>query len=225
LASVFGQFICTTRRRGRGGQWIQGGITGGYHSRGNETCGTGVGRRRGESTGWFRLLAPFSFIKYLGRIYILDDQGHFDRDQPAFPLEFVDAEFSLKPPKLDGWISRRAPLKADRGVVRSINAAEESFTKTQLRIISSISSSLAPPLIDLYARLSLLPDSELLKRPVQAALQQWGRAFHYITKERRKAVIALAKPGSEYLLRDPKTFDSGKEARSFFLRRDIYKPC
>ncbi len=61
-----------------------------------------------------------------------------------FLLEFVDAEFSLKPPKLDGWISRRAPLKTDRGVVRSINAAEESFTKTQLRIMD-----IAPLLIDL----------------------------------------------------------------------------
>jgi hypothetical protein len=56
---------------------------------------------------------------------------------------------------------------------------------------------IAPPLIDLYARLNSLPDSELLKRPVQAALQQWGRAFHHITKERRSAVIALAEPGSE----------------------------
>ena len=97
-------------------------------------------------------------------------------------------------------------------MVRSINAAEESFTKTQLRIMD-----IAPLLIDLYARLNSLPDSELLKRPVQAALQQWGRAFHHITKERRSAVIALAEPGSEYLLRDPEAFDSGKEARSFLF--------
>jgi hypothetical protein len=129
-----------------------------------------------------------------------------------FLLEFVDAEFSLKPPKLDGWISRRAPLKTNRGSVRSINAAEESFTKTQLRIMD-----ISPPLIDLYARLNSLPDSELLKRLVQTALQQWGRAFHHITKERPSAVIAHAEPGSEYLLRDPEAFDSGKEARSFLF--------
>ncbi|EFX61305.1 hypothetical protein DAPPUDRAFT_340201, partial [Daphnia pulex] len=91
-----------------------------------------------------------------------------------FPLEFVDAEFSLKPPKLDGWISRRALLKTDKSIVRSFNAAEESFTKAQLRIMD-----IAPPLIDLYARLNSLPDSESLKRPVQAALQQWGRAFFH----------------------------------------------
>ena len=76
---------------------------------------------------------------------------------------------------------------------------------------------IAPPLIDLYARLNSLPDSELLKRPVQAALQQWGRAFHHIIKERQSAVIALAEPGSEYLLRDLEAFDSGIEARSFLF--------
>ncbi|EFX66181.1 hypothetical protein DAPPUDRAFT_116643 [Daphnia pulex] len=129
-----------------------------------------------------------------------------------FPLEFVDAEFSLKPPKLDGWISRRALLKTDKSIVRSINAAEESFTKAQLRIMD-----IAPPLIDLYARLNSLPDSESLKRPVQAALQQWGRAFFHVTKERRSAAIALAEPGAEYLLRDPDAFESGKEARSFLF--------
>ncbi|KAI9565130.1 hypothetical protein GHT06_008901 [Daphnia sinensis] len=129
-----------------------------------------------------------------------------------FPLEFVDSEFSLKPPKLDGWISRRVPLKADKSIVRSVNAAEESFTKAQIRIMN-----IAPPLIDLYARLHSLPDRESLKRPVQAALQQWGRAFFHITKERRSAVIALAEPGTEYLLRDPDAFESGKEARSFLF--------
>lgn len=80
---------------------------------------------------------------------------------------------------------------------------------------------IAPPLVDLYARLSSLPDSESLKRPVQAAIQQWGRAFFYITKERRSAVIALAEPVAEYLLRDPDAFEGGKEAR-FFLFTEKY---
>jgi hypothetical protein len=76
---------------------------------------------------------------------------------------------------------------------------------------------IAPPLIDLYARLNSLPDSESLKRPMQAALEQWGRAFFYITKERRSAAIALAESGTECLLRDPDAFESGKEARSFIF--------
>lgn len=41
------------------------------------------------------------------------------------------------------------------------------------------------------------------------------RIFH--TRKRRSAVIALAEPASEYLLRDPDAFESGKEARSFLF--------
>ncbi|KAK4007691.1 hypothetical protein OUZ56_012844 [Daphnia magna] len=129
-----------------------------------------------------------------------------------FALEYVDAEFYLRPPKLDGWISRRALLLPDKGTLKAINASEESFAKTQLRIMD-----ISPPLVDLYARLSSLPDSESLKRPMQAALQQWGPAYFYITKERRSAVMSLAEPGAEYSLRDPDAFEGGKEACSFLF--------
>ncbi|KZR99710.1 Uncharacterized protein APZ42_004326, partial [Daphnia magna] len=119
-----------------------------------------------------------------------------------FALEYVDAEFSLRPPKLDGWISRRALLLPDKGTLKAINASEDSFAKTQLRIMD-----IAPPLVDLYAQLSSLPDSD----------EQWGRAYFYITKERRSAVMSLTEPGAEYLLRDPDAFEGGKEARSFLF--------
>ncbi|KAK4004243.1 hypothetical protein OUZ56_005985 [Daphnia magna] len=76
---------------------------------------------------------------------------------------------------------------------------------------------IAPPLIDLYSRLSSLPGSDAAKTSVQAAIQQWGRTFFHITRKRRSAAIALAEPASEYLLRDPDTFESGKEARSFLF--------
>ena len=52
---------------------------------------------------------------------------------------------------------------------------------------------------------------------MQAALQQWGRAFFHITRERRSAVIALAESGTDYLLRDPEAFDVGKEVRSLLF--------
>ncbi len=74
---------------------------------------------------------------------------------------------------------------------------------------------IAPPLIDLQSRLSSSPGSNAARRSVQAALQQWDRAFFHITRKRRSAVIALAEPASEKLLRDPNAFESGKEARSF----------
>jgi hypothetical protein len=43
-----------------------------------------------------------------------------------FPLDFVDTEFILRPPRLDGWISRRALQKSDKGLLKAINSIEES---------------------------------------------------------------------------------------------------
>ncbi|EFX73343.1 hypothetical protein DAPPUDRAFT_253166 [Daphnia pulex] len=129
-----------------------------------------------------------------------------------FPIEFIDTDFAIKPPKLDGWIGRRAQSRPDKGLLKTINATEDSLTKAQLKIMD-----IEPPLIDLYSRLSSLQGSDAAKRSVQAALQQWDRAFFHITRKRRSAVIALAEPASEYLLRDPGAFESGKESRSFLL--------
>ena len=72
---------------------------------------------------------------------------------------------------------------------------------------------ITPPLMDLYSRLSFLLGSDAAKRLVQAALQQWGRAFFHITRKRRSPVIALAEPASEYLLRDPDAFEKGEGGR------------
>ncbi|EFX83655.1 hypothetical protein DAPPUDRAFT_100286 [Daphnia pulex] len=125
-----------------------------------------------------------------------------------FCLDYVD----VKPPKLDGWISRRVLLKSDKNLIKSINAKEETLIKAQLKIMD-----IGQPLVDLYTRLSSLPDNETIKRPVQAALQQWGRAYFSITRERRSAVVALAEPSADYLLKEPDAFDTGKEARVFLL--------
>lgn len=129
-----------------------------------------------------------------------------------FALEFADTEFSLKPPKLDGWMSRRALLKSDKNLPKSINAMEDTLTKAQLKIMD-----IAPPLVDLYARLCTLPDSLAAKRSVEAALQQWGRAYFSITEKRRDSVIALVEPESDFLLRDTNAFDVGREARTFLF--------
>ncbi|EFX68481.1 hypothetical protein DAPPUDRAFT_114507 [Daphnia pulex] len=129
-----------------------------------------------------------------------------------FCLDYVDEDFSLKPPKLDGWISRRVLLKSDKNLIKSINAKEETLIKAQLKIMD-----IGQPLVDLYTRLSSLPDNETIKRPVQAALQQWGRAYFSITRERRSAVVALAEPSADYLLKEPDAFGTGKEARAFLL--------
>ncbi|KAK4004242.1 hypothetical protein OUZ56_005984 [Daphnia magna] len=42
-----------------------------------------------------------------------------------FPLEYVDTEFAIKPPKLDGWIGRWAQLKPDKGLLKTSNVTED----------------------------------------------------------------------------------------------------
>ncbi|KZS20377.1 Uncharacterized protein APZ42_012957 [Daphnia magna] len=46
-----------------------------------------------------------------------------------FPLEYVDPEFAIKPPILDGWIGQRAKLRPDKGLLKTINATEDSLIK------------------------------------------------------------------------------------------------
>jgi hypothetical protein len=48
-----------------------------------------------------------------------------------------------------------------------------------------------------------------------------GRAYFSITRERRSAVVALAEPSADYLLKEPDAFDTGKGARAFLFNRQI----
>ena len=124
------------------------------------------------------------------------------------PLEFLDKEFSVKPPKLDGYMHRRAK---DKGKLKAVNASEESLITTQLKIMD-----VGPPLIDLYTRILSLGEGKTEKKAqelVQDALRQWARAYHHITKQRRRAVIALVEPSFDFLTAEPETFAPGKKAR------------
>lgn len=67
-----------------------------------------------------------------------------------FPLVFEEQNFSIAPPKLDGWMSRRA---REKGVLKIVNAREEVYIRTQLKVMD-----IGPPLIDLYFRLSSMAD-------------------------------------------------------------------
>lgn len=67
-----------------------------------------------------------------------------------YPLDFVDESFSLKPPKLDGFMQRRAK---DKDRLKAVNASEEPLVTTQLKIMD-----IAPPLIDLYTRVLALDE-------------------------------------------------------------------
>ncbi|KAI9565076.1 hypothetical protein GHT06_008826 [Daphnia sinensis] len=116
------------------------------------------------------------------------------------PLEFLDKEFLVKPPKLDGYMHRRAK---EKGKLRAVNASEESLITTQLKIMD-----VGPPLIDLYTRILSLGEErteEKAQELVQDALRQ------------RKTVIALAEPSFDFLTAEPEAFAPGKEARELLF--------
>lgn len=133
-----------------------------------------------------------------------------------FPLLFEDNDFSLKPLKLDSWLSRRA---RDKGVLRTVISSEESLTKIQLKIMD-----IGQPLIAFYSRIQALlgsenPQVELstpmedLSKALKVSLEQWRRAFAFNTKLRREAMVGLVDPKFSYLLKEDGALPGGKEAR------------
>lgn len=81
---------------------------------------------------------------------------------------------------------------------------------------------IAPPLMNLYARLCTLPDSLAVKRSVEAALQQWGWAYFSITEKRRDAIIALIEPESEFLLLETNAFNVLRRPALLCLQRKFF---
>ncbi|KZS19016.1 Uncharacterized protein APZ42_014682 [Daphnia magna] len=131
-----------------------------------------------------------------------------------FSLTFEEEGFSLMPPKLDGWMSRRAK---EKNVFKMVSAREEEFIRTQLKVMD-----IGSPLIDLYTRLcEKTADSPVeiqFRHSLQAALKQWGRAFARISKKQREAVIGSTDPRVDYLLKEDIGLTSNKEAREFLER-------
>ena len=142
-----------------------------------------------------------------------------DQSKPTpadYSLTFAEADFHLKPPKLDDWMIERARQKL---VFRFVNASEEQMVKTQDKILD-----IGYPLLSLYAKLDD-PDSMAdvptltgeMKSGLQAALQQWGQAVSHVSKARREAIIQLTEPKYSYLLQDQSALPAGKEARELLF--------
>ena len=73
-----------------------------------------------------------------------------------FVLEFEDQSFSIKPPKLDSFMARRAK---DSHRSRAVSLSEGTLVSTQLKIMD-----IAPPLFDLYAQIYTLGEGEAEKQ-------------------------------------------------------------
>ncbi|KZR97924.1 Uncharacterized protein APZ42_006941, partial [Daphnia magna] len=104
------------------------------------------------------------------------------------------------------------PSRARENTLKTVNSSEEALIKTQLKIMD-----IGPPLIDLYARVVAVADDTPAgvrsRRSLQAALQQWGRAYAHISRKRREAIVNATDPRVDYLLKDETVFTRGKEAR------------
>ncbi|EFX71951.1 hypothetical protein DAPPUDRAFT_111201 [Daphnia pulex] len=137
-----------------------------------------------------------------------------------FPLQFEDESFTVRPPKLDGFMQRRAK---DKNVLKSVNSAEEI-----LIVVQHKECDIAPPLVDLYARVSTLEEGdqvEAAKDSVRSALRQWARAWLQITKQRRRAVVDLVEPSFEFLLAGHDSFAAGAEAREKLFTKNLSNQC
>ncbi len=132
--------------------------------------------------------------------------------QKKHPLNFSDESFSLRPPKLDGFMQRRAK---DKDRLKAVYASEEPLVTTQLKIMD-----IAPPLIDLYTRVLSLDEGEkksIATESLLAVLQQWARAYHHITKQRRRAVVSLIEPSFDFFSADPEAFAAEREAQKLLF--------
>ena len=135
-----------------------------------------------------------------------------------FVLDYEDQSFSIKPPKLDSFMVRRAK-NANRS--RAGSLSEESLVSTQLKIMD-----IAPPLIELYAQICSLGEGEAEKQAkgtAQAILRQWGRAYYHFSQRRRHSVVSLVDPTFEHLLSSGSEFVPGKKALELLFTSSFLK--
>jgi hypothetical protein len=133
-----------------------------------------------------------------------------------FEFEFEEKSLSIKLPKLDSFMLRRAK---DSNRSKVVGAVEDALIFTQLKIMD-----ISPPLIELYTKICSLGEDEAeneAKSVAKVILQQWGRAFKYISKRRRRSVVSLVDPGFEYLLSQPSAYVPGKEAVELLFTDDF----
>jgi hypothetical protein len=133
-----------------------------------------------------------------------------------FALKFEPPGFSLKPPKLDDWLSHRAK---EKDVLKQVNKADDILAKIQLKIMD-----IAAPLVELYARVSKNTDDDpsavRLRYLIRSVVVQWARSFAHVSKKRRASAIGIVEPASEFLLKRDDFLSEIKDAReALFTRR------
>ncbi|KZS22105.1 Uncharacterized protein APZ42_010838 [Daphnia magna] len=130
--------------------------------------------------------------------------------QDKFKLSFERSSFSLNPPAVDSWISRRLKSKSTH---KTVESAEKKWLTAQFKVMD-----IASPLIFLYSLIiNAVGKENIMALAVRAALQQWSRAFNHISRRRRHNIVTYRKRLLAIWSREwftPSTLDRGhnKEA-------------
>ncbi|KAI9552596.1 hypothetical protein GHT06_020461 [Daphnia sinensis] len=158
-------------------------------------------------------VAPFSVSKeILDELTVWLTKGMSGEESKAILKQFLlqsgDESFAVKPPKLDGYMQRRAK---DKNVLKSVNSVGEMLIAVPHKICD-----IPSPLVDLDARVSTLEGGgnvEAAKDSVRSALRQWARAWLHVTYQRRRAVVDLMGPSFQFLLAGQDSFATEAESR------------
>ncbi|EFX61210.1 hypothetical protein DAPPUDRAFT_122435 [Daphnia pulex] len=130
-----------------------------------------------------------------------------------YPIEFEKKEFSLAPPRLDDWMSRRLKESAAH---KSTEAAEKTWLSVQLKVLD-----IAGPLVHLHqlTKQGRPLDMEEVSENVKVALELTAALSYDINRRRRRNILNHTDPRSDYLLEDPKSFSSKQTVSSLFGKR------
>ncbi|XP_032779229.2 serine/arginine repetitive matrix protein 1-like [Daphnia magna] len=130
-----------------------------------------------------------------------------------YPIEFEKKEFSLAPPHLDDWMTRRLKESAAHKLAE---AAEKTWLSVQLKVLD-----IAGSLVYLHqlTKQGRPLDMEEVSENVKVALELTAAASYDISRRRRRNILNHTDPRSDYLLEDPKSFSSKQTVSSLFGKR------
>ena len=123
-----------------------------------------------------------------------------------FPVSFELEGTAFRPPKRDDWLDRRAK---EKNVSKQLNKFDDTMSKIQFKF-----GDIMPPLLTAQAHVE--PGSRAALA-VEAAVEQCGRAFVHVTRQRRLNASNLTDPNKEYLLKRNDVFATGPEARDWLF--------
>ncbi len=132
--------------------------------------------------------------------------------QELFKPSFVDDAFSVSPPVIDDWLAVRIKEHQSR---KSIEAEERDWLAMQFKVMDIVA-----PLLNIYSLRTAnggSPDeNDAVWIGLRAALMQWGRAYHYVTRHRRHNISVAGTKSLKHLLDKPDSYASSETLKHLF---------